>query len=107
MLNDVPYPIKVYTQIVVNDYVPKSRDSSPVDFGFPLLCFVRQSLSGFSKCLKISNDRVLDHCIPEEFRSTVRAVTIDLLDAFLDVNEVQPVVFFHNGTASPSTRSRM
>jgi len=33
MLNDVPYPIKVYTQIVVNDYVPKSRDSSPVDFG--------------------------------------------------------------------------
>ena len=106
-LNDVPYPLKIYAQIVMNNYVPKSRNRSPVDFRFPLRCFARKALSGFSKSLKISDDCVLNHSIREEVFATARTVTIDLVDAFLYVNEVQPVIFVHNGTASPITRSRM
>jgi len=106
LLHDIPDPFDIDAQVLVNDNIPKALDVPPVHFRMLLFQRVGKSLRGLGKDLQVAHDRVLSFGISEEDVFALFRVHDHALDAFLDINQIEPVIL-HNGTASSSTLSRM
>src|SRR5574337_21911 len=104
-LNDTLDNLDIYTEVLVDQYIPQGGDAPPRNFGMPTLQRRREILDRFADHLQITDDSILNHRVAEESVASLDRVLLDAVDSIPDVTQVDGCVL-HKGLASARTPSR-
>ena len=103
---DLPNAHKIYSQVIVDEDVSETGNRLPVNLRMRRLQPIADSLCGFGKRLKITQDGILDECLTKENLLATLAIALYSVDAPKNMVDVGPVVP-HKGIASRRTPSRI
>jgi hypothetical protein len=104
MFDNAPNSLRLNTEILVNEHIPKPRDPHPGDFRMLGAKILRKVSRRFADDLKVSDHGILDDTFAGKYFFATCRVRFDLRYRIPDMGEINAIVF-HKDTACRITLS--